>query len=207
VKEMNRKFLVIAVALMAVAMLATPLIGTVMAEKTTVVITRTPGVDPPTEVIIEEIPGDRKFSCKGYNLIGKGLFRTVAYGSESDDRGPLGYGTKYVESIISISYGSGEIVTTPMGDSPMYLHGFGIYKVKYVIEGGPYGVGTLEATEKMEWEMDFSSPNPLDWRYEAWSSYSLKQGTGDFAGVRVDLETYFNMWLGFYHTKTTIVNP
>jgi hypothetical protein len=204
---LNRKFLVLAVALMAVAMLATPLVGTVMAKKTTVVITRTPGVDPPTEEILEEIPGDTKSPGKSYNLIGSGLFRTVAYGSESDDRGPLGYGTKYVETIFSISHGSGEIVTTPMGDIPMYVHGFGIYKVKYVIEGGPYGVGTLEAIERMEWEMDFSAPNPLNWRYEAWSTYSLKQGTGDFAGVRVDLETYFNMWLGFYHTKTTIVPP
>ena len=203
---MNKNVLVIAATLLAVAMLATPLIGTAMAQETNIVITRTPGVDPPTEEIIEEIPGDTKITRKGYNLIGSGTSRTVAYGSESDDRGPLGYGTKYVETIISISYGSGEFVTTPMGDSPMYVHGFGIYKVKYVIEGGPYGAGTLEATEKMEWEMDFSAPNPLDWRYEAWSSYSLKQGTGDFAGVRVDLQTYFSMWLGFYHTKTTIVN-
>jgi hypothetical protein len=165
-------------------------------------------VDPPTEVITEEIPGDRnRLSGSGNTLIRSGTFRTVAYGSESDDRGPLGFGTKYVETITSISHASGEIVNTPLGPAPMYCYGHGIYKVTFVIESGPYGTGTLEATERQDWEWDFSAANPLNWRYEAWSSYSLKQGTGDFAGVRVDLETYFNMWLGYYHTKTTIVNP
>ena len=188
-------------------MLAAPLIGTAMAQKTTTVITRTPGIDPPTEVIIEEIAGDRnKLSGSGNTLIRSGTCRTVAYGSESDDRGPLGFGTKYVETITSISHASGEIVNTPLGLTPMYGSGHGIYNVTFDIESGPYGTGTLEATERQEWEWDFSAPNPLDWRYEAWSSYSLKQGTGDFAGVRVDIESYFNMWLGYYHTKTTIVN-
>jgi hypothetical protein len=207
VKEVNKNVLVIAVTLLAVAMLATPLIGTAMAQKTTTVITRTPGVDSPTEVIIEEILGDRdRLSGSGNTLIRSGTFRTVAYGSESDDRGPLGFGTKYVETITSISHGSGEIVNTPLGPTPMHGYGHGIYKVTFVIESGPYGTGTLEATERQEWEWDFSAPNPLDWRYEAWSSYSLKQGTGDFAGIRVDIESYFNMWIGYYHTKTTIVN-
>jgi len=213
---LNKNVLVIAVTLLTVAMLATPLIGTAQScghggkwskTKTVDVYTRTPGVDPPTEVIIEEIPGDvNKLLCNGHLLIRSGTFRTVAYGSESDDRGPLGFGIKSVKTIISISHTNGELVTTPMGEVPMYCYGHGIYKVTFVIEGGPYGAGTLEAIERQEWEWDFSDPNPLNWRYEAWSSYSLKQGIGDFAGLRVDLETYFSMWLGFYHTKITIVN-
>ena len=210
---MNKKAILMTVGLLAMAILATSLFGTAQAcgrcrlPKTIDVYTRTPGIDPPTEVILEEIPGDvNKLSCNGHLLIRSGTFRTVAYGSESDDRGPLGFGTKYVKTIISITHLSGETITPPAGETTtMYGHGFGIYKVKFVIEGGPYGAGTLEATERAEWEWDLSDPNPRNWRYETWSSYSLKQGTGDFAGVRVDLETYFNIFLGWYHTKTTVI--
>jgi hypothetical protein len=210
---MNKKVLGIAVVLIAVTMLVIPLMGTAEAcghgkkwgkQKTVDVYTRTPGVNPPTEVILEEIPGVEKIICNGKLTISSGTSRTVAYGSESDDRGPLGYGTKYVKTIISITHRSGEMVTTPLGEETMYGHGFGIYKVKFVIEDGPYGAGTLEATERFEWEWDLSDPNPLN-KYEGWSSYTLKHGTGDFAGVTVDLETYFNVILGFYHTKTTVI--
>ena len=204
---MNKNILALVAIILASAMLATPFVGTVMAKKTKTVITRTPGVDPPTEVILETIKASDIIKLTSDMKVASGGLRIVAYGSEEDDRGPLGYGTKYVETIISVEHYDGEIVTTPMGDSPMYVHGFGIYKVKYVIEGGPYGAGTLEGTERMEWKVDLSAPNPLNWIYEMRSSYSIKQGTGDFAGVRVDLETYFNMWLGYYHTKTTIVDP
>ena len=203
--ELKSKVLCVVVILLAVAMLATPIFGTAMAKKTTEVITRTPGVDPPTELILEEIPGDRNKLTESNTLIRSGTFRTVAYGSESDNRGPLGFGRKYVETIISITHASGDIVNTPIGPTPMYGYGFGIYKVTFVIEGGPYGTGTLQATERMDWEWDFSDTNPLNWRYESWSSYSLKQGTGDFTGMTVDLETYFNVFLGYYHTKTTVI--
>jgi hypothetical protein len=209
---MNRKILVIAVAFLAVAVLATPLLGTAKAcrwekPKTIDVYTRTPGVDPPTEVFLEEIPGDlNKILCDGKLQITSGRLATVAYGSELDDRGPLGFGTKYVKTIIAIQHFSGEMITAPTGETQtMYGHGFGIFKVKYVIEGGPYGAGSLSGIERVEWEWDFSDPKPRNWRFEKWSSYSLKMGTGDFAGVRVDLETYYNMFLGYYHTKTTVI--
>jgi len=208
VKELDKKVLLTAVTLLVVAMLAIPLVRTVMARKSTVVITRTPGVDPPTEVVLEEIPGDRDRFSGAENLwIRSGTFRTVAYGSASDDRGPLGFGTKYVETMTSISHISGEMVITPMGELSMYGDGFGIYKVTYIIEGGPYGAGTLEGIGRQEWEWDVSDPNPLNWRYESWGTLSLKQGTDDFAGVKVDIEEYMNIWLGWYHTKTTIVTP
>ena len=203
---MNRKLLEIFVVFMLVAMLATPIVGTVMAKKTQTVFTRTPGVAPPTEVILETetIPGVI-IKLTNNMQVSSGTFRTVAYGSDEDNRGPLGYGKKYIETIISVQHTSGEILTTPMGETSMYGYGFGIYKIKFVIEGGPFGAGTLEATERFEWEWDLSDPSPRNWRYEGWSSYSLKQGTGDFEGVRVDLETYYNVFLGWYHTKTTVI--
>lgn len=201
---MKKNILALVTVILASVILATPFVGTSVAKKTEIVITRMPGVDPPTEVFLETVPRVERFLSNGVR-VASGTFITVAYGSEEDDRGPLGYGTKYVEAIISVEHSSGEIVTTSMGDSPMYVHGFGIYKVKYVIEGGPFGAGTLEGTERMEWKVDLSAPNPLNWIYEMWSSYSIKQATGDFAGVRADLETYYNPLVGYYHTKTTII--
>jgi hypothetical protein len=207
---MNRKILVIAVAFLAVAVLATPLLGTAKAcrwgkPKTIDVYARTPGVDPPTEVVLETIKASDIIKLTSDMKVASGGLRSVAYGSEEDDRGPLGYGIKYVKTIISVERYSGEMVNTPMGESPMYGHGFGIYKVNLVIEGGPYGAGTLEGIERLEWEWDLSDPSPRNWKIEYWSSYSLIKGAGDFAGVRVDLETYYNMFLGWYHTKTTVI--
>lgn len=197
----------IAVALMVSVMLVTPLIGIATAEKTTSVFIRTPGVDPPTKQEIEMIPGDRnRLSGSGNLSIASGTFRTSVYGSEEDNRGPLGYGLENVETVTSITHLVGDLVTTPAGETTtMYGYGHGIYNVTLVIESGPYGEGTLRGLEKVEWKWDLSDPNPLNWKYEFWSTSSLRQGTDDFAGINVDIEGYWNIWLGWYHTKTTVV--
>jgi len=67
---MNRKVSVIVIALMVAVLLVTPLVGTVMAEKTTTVIMKIPGVDPPTKQEIEMILGDKdKLSGSGNGAI------------------------------------------------------------------------------------------------------------------------------------------
>lgn len=199
----------IIVALMVAVMLLTPLIVTASARKTTTVFNRIPGVDLPTKQEIEMIPGDRdRLSGSGNLRIASGTFRTSVYGNEIDNRGPLGYGLEYVETLTSITHLIGDLVITPSGETTtMYGYGHGLYNVTLVIESGPFGEGTLTGLEKVEWKWDLSDPSPLKWRYEFWSTLSLKQGTGDFAGIKVDVEGYWNMWLGWYHTKTTVITP
>jgi len=204
---MNKKILGIFVSLLVVAMLATPFVGAAQAcrwrkPKTVDVYERIPGVPPPTETILPPIPGEDKEFCDGRLVISKGTTVTGTYGSPSDDRGPLGYGTEYAEQIFEITRYSGEIV----GTRYEFMSGWGIYKSKIVIDGGPYGEGTLEGyfVVKAEWDLSGSPP-----RFEKFFTYSLSYGTGDFAGFKVNIEGYWNALMGFpnvWHTKTTVIH-
>lgn len=212
---MNKKILTI--TLLTLVTLIIPLIGTAQAcrnkrwgkPKTVEVYTRTLGVNPPTVAILEEVPGDlNKIVCNGRLWIRSGTFRTSAYGSEDDDRGPLGYGISYMKTIISISHISDENVTFPQGELPKTGKGHGIYSYELVIKDGLYGEGTLKGVGRTSWEWNFTDPSPLKWRYETWGSVFYIHGTGGFAGVKVYIEKYGSIipLLGIYHTKTTVVS-
>jgi len=205
---------ILTLTLLTLVMLTTPLIGSAQAcgcgrWRIVDVYTRTLGVDQPTVAVLEEIPGDiNKIVRNGSLWIRSGTFRTSAYGSEDDDRGPLGYGTVYMKTMISITHISDENITTSLGEIPKTGKGYGIYGYKLVIEDGPYGEGTLNGVGGTRWEWNLTDPNPLKWRYESWGSVSYMHGTGDFAGVKVHTESYTSIVpaLGTYHTKTTVMS-
>ena len=213
-ERMNKKILTLTMSIIVIGVMAVSMLGTVQAcgwnkwgnPKTVDVYTRTPGVDLPTVQLIEEIPGDLdKITCDGHLWIRSGNNYTSAYGSELDDRGPLGFGTEYKKAIIAISHIDGEWINTPLGETTIFGYGHGIAKVTLDIEGGPYGTGSLSGIERAKWEWDLS--DPLNRRYEHWGTISFEHGTGDFAGMKVYIEYYWNFMLGRFHTKTTIVAP
>jgi hypothetical protein len=211
-EKMNKKIFALTMSILVIGVMATSMLGTVQAcgwkrwgkPKTVDVYERTPGVDLPTVQLIEEIPGNLdKVICNGSLWIKSGISRTSIYGSELDDRGPLGFGTEYKKTIISISHIDGEWVNTPLGETTIFGYGYGIAKVTLDIEDGPYGTGSLSGIGRAKWEWDLS--DPLNRRYEHWGTISLKHGTGDFAGMQVYIEYYSNPFLGWFHTKTTVV--
>jgi hypothetical protein len=200
---MNRKVFGIALVFLSVVVLATPLVSNVSAKKTIYVFEQTPGVDPPTYIPVSEELGDVfKISGDGHMTIRSGTLRTFIYA------GPLGIGTATLETMISISNCTGEIVSTPMGELPVIADGHGIYNFTLTITDGPWE-GTIWGYANCEWEWDFSGFP----RYEYWTTFNLKHGTSDFEGLRVDIEEYFTLgnlmppYPGNWHLKTTVTTP
>ena len=200
---MNRRMVGIALVFVAAVVLAAPLISSVCAKKTVYVFEQTPGVDPPTLTLVSEEPGDVfKISGDGHVSIRSGTLRTFIY------VGPLGTGTATLETIISISKIDGGMVSTPMGVLPTFADGHGIYKFTLTITDGTWE-GTVWGYSNSEWEWDFSGFP----RYEYWTTHHLKHGTGDFDGVKLDIEEYFTLgnlmppYPGAWHIKTTVTTP
>ena len=164
---MKRKVSMILVALMATAMLATPLIGNVQAAKTRVPFSYTQTVPVPKGTQV-----DVKWTPDWHTNINRGTYRTSSYS------GPLGVGTVYWEAIISVTHYDNETLgyTT--------FQGHGNYREIFTITGGPYGAGTLEGVRVMEWDFDISRPANV--RYHLWGNGTYQHGTGDFEGMRMD---------------------
>jgi hypothetical protein len=209
---MNKKVLFCAVALLALAVLVTPMVGTAQARgwgrcrkpKIVDVYTRTPGVDLPTVVAITDEPSTFNKVCgNGKIWITSGRQRTYVYGSPEDDRGPLGYGTQASKEIISVSEITDVWIPTATGEMPVAGQGFAIYKVTLTIEDGPYGTGTLSGIVKLNQNWDFTGAIPS---YNFVGTLKFTRGTGDFAGVKVNIELDFSVFTGIMHTTTTVIS-
>jgi len=204
---MNKKVMLL-VYVLAIVTLLIPYISIVQAKKTVIVYEQSPYDDPSTLLLISEEPGDVfKISGDGHVVIRSGTIRTYIYD------GPLGVGTCTQETIISVTSASGDLVDIPnLGLYPTFAVGHGIYKFTLTITDGPWE-GTVWGHGNVEWEWDFSGFP----RYDAWGTYHLKHGNGDFEGVKVDIEDYFtlgNLGLplpppatGTWHLRTTVTSP
>jgi hypothetical protein len=133
---MNKKVLVIALAILAAAMLATPLIGTTQACLCRTKITREPYHAQYTVHLT--YPGTTE--VKGDYTIAKGAIAQGAYD------GPLGVGTMTAELQILV-------VNTVTGKA------WSIFKNTLVINSGPYGAGTMVG---FSWFVYANSPLPYD---------------------------------------------
>ena len=203
-KNLNKKVLMIAVAVLAVAMLATPLVGNVQAcghrqHRTVETFTLTPSFATPSTLTGMEqlVPGTLKFVCDGTIRIARGSVRKFSYD------GVLGTGTLYTENIVSITRVSG-MMKLAGKDENVTGHGQGIYKWTLEIEDGSYGTGTLMGISRTE----------IDWNYaelrlENWDTVTLRPVTGDLDIIHVYVEGYnvFSIPLVCYWwTTTTIVS-
>ena len=166
-KELKKKILVVAVALMFAAMLATPLMATVQAKKTVIPFDYTKVAAPVPETIVDE-----KYRADGHIRIAKGTYRTYAYD------GPLGEGSVYTEAIISITH-----VEDPEIYPLTKFHGHGNYRSIITITSGPYGTGTLEGVSVLEWDGDLSMPFGPQTYYYVWGDIVYSRGTGDLKGI------------------------
>ena len=176
-EKVNKKILVTFVILFAVAMLATPLIGTAQAcrhngrSKTV--------VSYENSISMTVIPGttEEKWSEDGSVVIRKGTQRTGAYD------GPLGVGVMYSEAIISVT----KFEVPPSGTPPTSIgRGGAVYKEIYVIESGPFGAGTLEGVCVMKWDIN-TVDTPQHYDYVGYSTFG--HGTGGLAGITLKYET------------------
>ena len=201
---MKKKILTTVMMMLTLAMVLTPMFGTVQAKKTVDVYTRTPGVDLPTVVSLTDEPSTFNKVCgSGRIWITSGRQRTYSYGDPGDDRGPLGYGTQSSNEIISISRITDVWIPTATGEMPVAGEGFALYKVTLTIEDGPYGAGTLSGIVKLNQEWDFTVTPP---QYEFTGTLKFTRGTGDFARVKVNIELDFTVFTGIIHTTTTVIS-
>ena len=190
--------------MLTLAMVLTPMLGTVQAKKTVDVYTRTPGVDIPTVVSLTDEPSTFNKVCgSGRIWITSGRQRTYVYGDPEDDRGPLGYGTQSSKEIISISRITDVWIPTATGEMPVAGEGIALYKVTLTIEDGPYGTGTLSGIAKLNQKWDFTVMPP---QYEFTGTLKFTRGTGDFARVKVNIELDFTVFTGIIHTTTTVIS-
>ena len=176
---MNKKALTLTITLLAVAMLTTPLVGTVHTlgkpnkGQTSYTI---PFVDDPTLVgIAELVPPYEKWVGPDDSFRSSfGAIRTLAY------QGALGTGLLTMTTI----HGLGKY------ESPTVASGAGTYNMVLDVSGD-YGTGRLEGMARLTlWDMDFSNIPPY---YELWTM-SL-HGKGDLKGLNVFVEAYATMTL------------
>jgi hypothetical protein len=180
----NRKVLVVIVALIAVAMLATPTVGLVNAlgkpNKAETFYTIPLVSNPPTLVTIAEVvPPNEKWvgpvidsypNPDGSFRSSSGAIRTLAY------QGALGTGVLTLTTI----HGLGKY------QSPTLASGAGTYNMVLDVSGD-YGTGTLEGIARLTlWDLDFSQP--MIKYYELWTM-SL-HGKGSLNGLNVFAEAY-----------------
>ena len=157
----------IALVLLFVCMMATPLVSKVQAKKTVIPYDYTIIGPPAAETIVDE-----KFMADGHIRIAKGTYRTYPYD------GPLGVGSVYTEAIISITH-----VEDPEIYPLTKFHGHGNYRSIITITSGPYGTGTLEGVSVLEWDGDLSMPFGPQTYYYVWGDIVYSRGTGDLKGI------------------------
>ncbi len=114
-----------------------------------------------------------KWSDDGLLVIRKGAQREGAYD------GPLGVGTLYSETIISVTKFDEYIPGTPPASIG---HGFGIYREQYVIDSGPFGAGTLKGITILEWDIQTVN-DPKHYEYSG--NCVFGHGTGGLAGIKL----------------------
>lgn len=190
---MNKKVLVFAVALLAVAVLATPLLGTAEAcrprrHKTVETFTVTPFEDPSTFTNMEQLEeATVEYYRDGTVSVAHGTLR------KHDYDGPLGTGTFYIKTLLSIAQ-----LTIPYSNVAQI--GRGLYKYTLVIDDGPYGTGTLEGYGTVKFDY-----NLLEYRYEQWDTAKMVPVEGAMNIICVSVEGYgflFDWWW----TTTTVVS-
>ena len=197
-EKMNKKVLMLTVTFILIAMISTSIVGTAQASRTVETFPTTPFEELPTLTNMEQVvPGTPKYVCDGTVRIAKGSVRKYDY------KGPLGTGTFYLESIISITKVSGMIELLPGYYENITGHGKGIYKYTLIIDDGPYGTGTLKGVGKLEFEWNYAEIPP---RYEQWDTAMLKPVTGNLNIIKVYLEGYSRFPIGWWWTTTTIVS-
>jgi hypothetical protein len=141
VKILNKKVLVFAVAFLAVAVLATPMLGTAEAcrhrrNRTVETFTIVPFEDPATLTNMEQLEeGSVEYYRDGTVAVAHGTLRMHDY------NGPLGTGTFYIKTLFGIRQ-------APIPYSNAAGIGRGFYEYKLVIDDGPYGAGTLKGMEQ-----------------------------------------------------------
>ena len=174
---MNKKIFVTFMTLVAVVLLATPLMSTAQGWG--------PSGGPKTVVPYENfislapVPGttEVKWSGDGHVVIRKGTQRVGEYD------GPLGVGIMYSEGIISVT----EFEIPPSGTpSTSVGKGGAVYKERIVIESGPYGAGTLEGICVMQWDIN-TVDSPQIYDYVGYSTFG--HGTGGLAGIMLKYTT------------------
>lgn len=199
---MNKKFLIMAVATVAVVVLFAPMLGTAQAfkserSKTVETFTTPYGVPPLTfSGMVESEKGSEKFLCDGTLRIASGTVRDYIY------NGPLGTGTVTLETVISITQVDGYIFFAGAWRNATG-HGSGIYKWTIEIVDGPYGTGSLEGIGRLTWDYDYTETPP---RFEQWDTATLRPTAGDLDIIRVCAEGYLNAPNGWYWTETTVVS-
>lgn len=197
---MNKKVLMLTLTLVAVSMIATPTVSACRWRKprTVETFTTTPFAELPTLTNMEQVvPSTPKYVCDGTVRIAKGSVRKYDY------NGPLGTGTFYLKSIISITKVSGMIELLPGYYENITGHGKGSYKYTLIIDDGPYGTGTLKGVGKLAFDWNFAESPP---RYEQWDTAMLKPVTGNLNIIKVYLEGYSSFPIGWWWTTTTIVS-
>ena len=179
--------------MLAVAVLATPLLGTAEAcrhrrSRTVETFSVIPFEDPSTFTNMEEIePATVEYYCDGTVSIAHGTIR------KHDYNGSLGTGIFYIETLLSIAH-----VTIPY--SNVAQTGRGLYKYTLIINDGPYGTGTLKGYGTVKFDY-----NLLEYRYEQWDTAKMVPVEGNLNIVRVSVEGYgflFDWWW----TTTTVVS-
>jgi hypothetical protein len=202
VRELNKKVLVIAAVLMAVAMLATTVMAKTYGKGLTVETFTITTSDPSTLTLIVEEEGNAKLHCNGTFRNGHGAFRTYDY------VGPLGTGTLYQSTQHSKTYYVIPYVT-------VYGVGGGIYEYTLVIDDGPYGSGTLKGIAKLEWDVDMrnAANMPPVFYYYIWETAKLEPVEGDLdlkwvsiEGIMVAEAPPYPPTFGYWWTTTTVVS-
>jgi hypothetical protein len=199
---LNRNILTLTIILLAISMIATPTVSACRWRKprTVETFTTTPFVDPSTLTGMEDIvSGSQKYVNEGTIRIGWGSLRKYDYA------GPLGTGTFYLKSILSITTVSGMIELPPGSGNYENVtgHGSGIYKYTLVIDGGTYGTGTLKGIGRLEFDWNFGEVPP---RYEQWDTATLRPVKGDLSIKKVCVEGYSVFPVGWWWTTTKVVS-
>jgi hypothetical protein len=197
--RLNKKIFMMVIALIAVAMMVTPLVATAQAcgwqEKSIQTFTLDPAVDPPTiRGYTETVAPTEKIVAEGTIRLAWGAVRVYEY------NGILGHGWITGKTIYSVS-------DWPAVGNAGEGHGIYLWTMVLDTDAG-YGTGTLEGCAYLRWEFD-STVVPLP-RFEQWTNARL-YGRGDLKGMTVLLDTYATMKppLPLYKdwfTKTTIIS-
>ena len=198
---MNRKILGLALVLLFVAVLATPVLAETYGKGLTVETFTITLSDPPTLTNMVEEPGTAKLICGGTIRNGHGAYR------EYDYAGPLGTGKLYMLTLHSKTY-----LTTPYGTAGV---GGGVYQYTLVIDDGPYGSGTLKGIAKLEWDLDMTGMTniPPVGHYYIWDTAKLVPVEGDLDIKWVSIEGCmvfeappYPPIFGYWWTTTTVVS-
>jgi hypothetical protein len=202
---LNKKLLVIAVTVLAVVVLATPLLGTVEAcgcwrnwknwkkPKVEVFIKNT-DVDP-QDVFYPPIRtitlGEDTLICDGTIRIRKGTTYELRY------NGALGTGSVVWKHIIDVIHVGGGYFEFPPGQfNNVTGNGWEIHNLKFNITDGPYGAGTLSGIFRVHEEWDPSG-------YASSFSGVVAYGTGDLRGVKAYMSGV-NLNLAIWFNTTVV---